>query len=157
MEFCSYENHGFKEPVFLLIQTNMAKEEIETFESDCEKINAKILSHQSELPYTPGDAKMCLWVVVDASSAPMFIIKYGSIIETKILEEQMLTLLNKVRDAREDEQLSLIAAMAKYEGDPAMDVIIDDIVTISSIPTIFNKAISAMTKCLDANPRSTRE
>lgn len=148
MEICSYANHGFKDPIFLLIRKAMPVEEMETFERDCEQLSAKLLSHKmkSSLMTTQRDNETSLWVVVDASNASIFIIKYGNIIKAKMSQEQILTLSDRVKDVPKDDQLSLLTAAAQYGGNPTADEILDNMITMSSIPTIFNKAITALMK-----------
>lgn len=112
------------------------------FNEDAENIGANALS---QWPWKEADTQLhadeLLWMVIESSSASMFVIKHGEFIMEHIPHSTMLGLMGEVKDVPENEQLQLVTALAQNNDEPDARAAIEGIISMASIPTIFNEAL----------------
>lgn len=141
MENCTTTNHGFENPLYILIQGILPTKNADDLRDDCDKIGAKILSR---LPWKLNRPQM--WIVADTMNISLFIIKYADIVRGQLTQEKIEELLKKVKNVPDEKKLPLITDIVEYADRPSATQIIETAITLASIPHVFNKALGIVEK-----------
>lgn len=139
--------HGLRDPLFIIIRPeNMKPAELDALNENCKSRHINV----SEIIDSEGDVKSHInaritnnstaWVIMEREDSILFLIKHKPIVFVTFSQEEVDALFEEVKYMSPDKQLSMVTALA-INTTEAAKIAIKNMITIGSIPNIFEKAL----------------